>query len=184
MNKHLIFVTPVCGLLLLGCAQGGSASEARFLKQTLAADQDFDTVFDAARMAMRERFVIGFDDAATGVIQARPESAELPSDPTRPLSSGFNVPPRGRRVAEIQVRRGSGGVDLLCRVILQRYDTTAVRAHQLERMSDDQPGATPAERDAGTTAEQNAVWADVERDRDAERQILASIREILDRKGG
>ncbi len=166
--------------LSMSACQQPSASGVRFTKQAVRGVA-YDSVFSAARDAMRERFDIASENQNTGVIVARPKGAELPPDPTRPFSDKFNVKHQGRRTAEFRLRQSEEGVVLSCRVMLQRYNTSAVRAFELDRTTDDQPSATPAQRDAGSTPEQNAIWVNVHRDRDMERQILASTRELLNR---
>ena len=85
-----------------------------------------------------------------------------------------------RKLVEVQVLQHDSDVEVLCRVFVQENTTEAVRMLTRERGAYDQPYNTPAERDAGTTRAQNTVWRNRGRDRATERQIMASIREIVE----
>lgn len=137
--------------------------------------------FDAATEALREHFRIARSDYENGIVRAIPSPTRSRGDGTHVLSDSLSAPQQARRVAEVRVRAHGPDVEVSCKVLVQRNDAAAVGMLSLERSGYDQPTGTPADRGAGSTAEQNAVWSKGTRDRKMERLILASIREKVAR---
>lgn len=140
----------------------------------------YDDVFRAAERAVSERFRVELADTETGVIRAVPASIHLDPTGTRVLSKALGSSTEGRELVEVLVQRKGSSVEILCRVLRQELETERFRVMDRERGVDDQATDTPAARYAGTTPEQNAVWVTRSRDREMERSLLASIREIAE----
>jgi hypothetical protein len=135
-------------------------------------------VFDAAAQALGEHFTVRRYDRATGILEAVPKETVAAGHSGR-LGDVVAVPRRERRVAEMRVESAGAVVKVFCKVLVQEYDTQAHQMFNREHTLDDLPTDTPAERDAATTTEQNAVWRTQRRDRGLETQILRAVREQL-----
>ncbi len=143
-----------------------------------------EIAFGAAERALREHFQIAVSSLENGMLRTRPVESVAAVDPERVLSDAFGTRQRVRRIAEVRLRPAGTAIEVHCKVLVLHSETAAARALIHNRGVYDQPTETPADRDAGFTEEQNAVWVIQARDRAMERQILASIREILDESGG
>jgi hypothetical protein len=103
-----------------------------------------------------------------------------PFDATTRIGEGV-LPPapkpdaQDRRVALVHLRSTNGGYRVYCRVEVQREATQTFRLLSIEQTRTDVPSATPIEREAATTTEQNIVWKTVRRDFAAERAILDAL---------
>lgn len=147
-----------------------------FQRQRLR-DVTYRSAFAAAEQALHERFGIAHRDVDAGVIRANPAQSVLDATGMRIISDAVGTPRHARRVAEIRVRADGPYIDVYCRVLVQELETEKFRVMQRERGVYDQPTDTPADDEASTTPEQNAVWVNRSRDRVMERQILAAIHE-------
>ncbi len=119
---------------------------------------------------------IDLRDATEGLLRTVPEESADGGerrDGSPRLSRGRLM----RRVTEVRVLRGAGDSNLLCRVMIQEQATGAYRMHAQATRGSDVPNETAIDREAATTAEQNAVWQTVRRDRAAESAVLAAILE-------
>lgn len=138
--------------------------------------------FEAAEQALGEYFLIANRDVRSGVIRAVPSPAAQPIPGARIISNTLKTPRHARRIAQVHLRTDGPYVDIFCRVQLQELETAKFRAMERERGAYDQPADTPADAEAGTTPEQNAVWVNRSRDRALERRILAAISEKVQQK--
>lgn len=168
-------------LVCLGVSCTAPARQDTTFQRQRLAGVEYSRAFDAAGEALREQFRIARSDYENGIVSAVPAMTSGRGDGGHVLSDSLSAPQESRRVAEVRVRAHGPDVEVSCRVLVQRNDAAAARMLSLERRGYDQPTETPAERDAGTTSAQNAVWTKGTRDRAAERVILASIRERVAR---
>ncbi len=176
-------ITTACFLIcgIPGC--NAPAVNARFGQRQRLTGVSYAVAFDAARRALAERFHITDSDPEGGTIRAEQQNIRVDADRTGLLGDALGTPRPARRVAQVFLRRTEDAVELHCRVIVQENQADAVRLLTREHRAYDRPYDTPADRDAGTTRQQNAVWRDLNRDRSMERQILASVRELIDAAG-
>ena len=175
--RRLVFRwIPVVAIIAAGCKVQQPPSVV-FQRQRLDG-VSYRSVFDAAEQALRERFAIETRDPGAGILRARPVPETLDTSGRR-ISDRVGAPKSGRRVAEIRVQQEDSHVDVYCRVLIQGLETERFRMAERQRGVYDQPTDTPADTEAGTTPEQNAVWVNRSRDRDMERQILRSIEQFV-----
>ena len=113
-------------------------------------------------------------DPESGVITTEPTVAKLDTERVggRAMLSSSG---RGRRIVEVRLVESSSGANVHCRVAIQLLTTEAHRMFRHEAAGADIPNETAIDLDAASTAEQNAVWKTVRRDKPAERQILDAI---------
>lgn len=168
-------------LLIVGASCTAPARRGAAFQRQRLSGVEYRRTFEAASEALREHFRIARSDYENGIVRAVPSSTSVRGDGRRVLTDSLSAPQQARRVAEVRVRAHGPDVEVSCRVLVQRNDAAAVGMLSLERGGYDQPTGTPADRGAGTTAEQNAVWSKGTRDRAMERLILASIREKVSR---
>lgn len=139
-----------------------------------------EEAFNAARQAMGERYRIDRIDPGEGVITS------VPAETDEPGSSGqvgdvVGAPRRVRTSAQTRVSGTDTASEVWCKVVIERYETDERNLFVRDLAMADAPTHTPAERDAGATPEQNAVWRTDRRDKVAERDILRAVHEILQR---
>lgn len=132
-------------------------------------------VFAAARQALVDLgYRLNQVDSESGVITTEPTVAKLEAHIARDrprLSSSE----RGRRVVEVRLVDDPFGANIRCRVAIQLLTTEAHRMFRHEAAGADIPRETAIDLEAASTAQQNAVWKTVRRDKSAERQILDAI---------
>ncbi|MFH0979972.1 MAG: hypothetical protein V2A79_00350 [Planctomycetota bacterium] len=164
-------------LLVIGVA-GCSAPQATALNYSVLrlADASQAAVFDAAAQALGEHFTIRRSDRVAGMLEAVPMEGVGKGSRGR-LGDVVAVPRRERRVAEVRVESEGNLVKVFCKVLVQEYDTQAHQMFNREHALSDLPTDTPADRDAATTTEQNAVWRTQRRDKALEDRILRAVRE-------
>ena len=179
MRASIVIVSTA--LLCMGVSCTAPARRGAAFQRQRLAGVEYRRAFDAASEALREHFRIARSDYENGIVRAVPSLTSGRGDGTHVLSDSLSAPQQARRVAEVRVRARGPDVEVSCKVLLQRNDAAAARMLSLERNGYDQPTGTPADRDAGSTSEQNAVWSKGTRDRAMERLILASIREKVAR---
>jgi len=132
-------------------------------------------VFAAARQALVDNgYRLNRVDSESGVITTEPTVAKL--DPqTAGGRAMLSSSGRGRRVVEIRLVEGPSGSNIHCRVAIQRLTTEAYHMFRHEAPGTYIPSETAIDLEAASTAEQNAVWKTIRRDKPAERQILDAI---------
>ncbi len=141
-------------------------------------DVSYRTVFNAAEEALQRYFVVETRDADTGTLRARPVETKLDPSGTRIISDAVGGSRTGRQLAEMRVQQEGPDVDVSCRVLIQELETEKFRLAERQRGVYDQPTDTPAEVEAGTTSEQNAVWVNRSRNRELERRILEAVEQL------
>lgn len=160
---------------LWGCASAGPSAVSHSLRRVSAVDRQ--SLLDAAEAALLDLgYAIDLRDPAEGLLRTVPEESADEGERRLGgprLSRGRLV----RRVTEVRVQRGAGEANLFCRVMIQQQATGAYRMHAQATQGSDIPNETAIDREAATTAEQNAVWQTVRRDRAAESAVLAAILE-------
>ena len=156
-------------LIAVGCA----SREPRPVNFAVAPAPpgDKNAVMNAVETALsREGYAIAKRDNAGGVIVTYPIS--LDRDGQRTWREDNPI----RKVAEVRVAGSGESLKVHCKVVIQEQAAESYRLLAYERGGDDVPGHhTAIDRDAATTAEQNAVWKTVRRDRPSERQILSHL---------
>jgi hypothetical protein len=139
----------------------------------------YRTAFAAAEQALQRYFVIETRNPAAGILRARPVESKLDSSGTRIISDAMGGSRTGRQLAEMRVQQEGPDVDVSCRVLIQELETERFRMAERQRGVYDQPTDTPAEVEAGTTSEQNAVWVNRARNRELERRILETVDQLV-----
>ena len=167
-------------VLLAGCS---SAGRHEYQTRRLTTS-DYELAYEAALGAVRERFRINTQNAATGRIRTRAQRdvGRLGSASNRRVSEV--IVPRDqniRRTASVQIRRVPDGLVAACSVSVDRLDTEIFRTqHRRERESQDTPTDTPIDRGAGAGLDQQQRWTPAGRDRGMESKMLARIQQCVD----
>ncbi len=173
---------PVLVTLLLGAAGFVAgcvdAAAVESLQQRAIPNADPDQVLAAATTILQREFGrVRVDPAARRIVTAPVEyTTERDSGTARDLYRGRSTM---RRSATFMVGRSGGETVARLRVDIERRDTgrQMVMQPQAYRLSDSPGQETPISVDAATTADQNAVWTRVRRDRQLERELLDELRE-------
>lgn len=163
-----------------GCNSGGGEGvvdtpRVEGWSQRRAAGVSVDRATDAAKMSLQQWFGrVNVQPGSPMLVQGGPSEYSQKGGGDRIRDTvGFNN--RLRRTATVQIRPMDDGCQIQCVVERQRLDTADHRVLQENRGGSDVPNATPIERDAGLTRDQQDSWTDLPRDRDMERTILNSI---------
>ena len=175
MCRSIIAVTALLITAGLAC-NPRNPNPVVFQRQRLR-NVSYRNAFDAAEQALAEHFLIAHRDLQAGVIRAAPSPIAQAAPGTRIISDTLRNSRHVRRAAQVRLRADGPYVDVYCRVQLQELETARFRVMERERGVYDQPTDTPADAEAGTTPEQNAVWVNRSRDHALERRILAAIHE-------
>ena len=158
----------------LGACASTAPNATRFSVVHLSGADRSAVLFAAEEVLLDSGFTIDLRDTQAGILTTQPV---FQSDRTgiagrrRQLSSRQAT----RHVARVQVVQPSGVIDVYCRVVVQQRSTGAHRYFGDEYRDSDTPNATPIDRDAATTPQQNAVWTTTRRARSDERRILDEI---------
>ena len=182
LRKYRIGWVGMCGLLVSGCVSAGPSPLSYGLRHVKGGDRA--VVFETAQKAVAELgYAIDRADSTAGIITTVPISEPYRSGFPR---SGVRLSSQGRlrRVVQIRIDGRGDAVDVYCKVALEQQVTAAHRMFAYDRMGTDVPGATPIDREAATTTEQNTVWQTVRRDKAAERRILEAILERAGQSSG
>lgn len=174
----------LCASLLLtilaGCNSGGGEGvvdrpRVEGWSQRRASGVSVDRATEATKASLQQWFGrVNVQPGSTLLVQGGPsEYAQKGGGDRIRDTVGFNN--RLRRTATVQIRAIDDGCQIQCVVERQRLDTADHRVLQENRGGSDVPNATPIERDAGLTRDQQDSWTDLPRDRDMERTILNSI---------
>ncbi len=180
MNR-LRNVVVLLAITAAGLAPGCASPEvevrarARFLPGTRP-----DEVFDAAWAVLRREFDPVRVDRDAGRLDAGPVvfTTTRESGTVRDLYGGAS---RMRRRATMWVVPREDGTLARLRVVIEREDTRRTQAvpQQGYRLADWPAAETALDRDAATTAQQNAVWSFVRRDLRAEQRLLDALASIF-----
>ncbi|NOT02066.1 MAG: hypothetical protein HOP29_15750 [Phycisphaerales bacterium] len=164
----------------VGCDTTGVRRDHGSYQRQRFMGVEFAAAMAAAERAVGEHFAIAERDADAGVVRSEPTEGGA-GEAGDPAHVNLGTPSRARRLAEVRVVRDGDEIEVLCRVQLQQLETDPFRSRQYDRGTFDEPTDSPAERDASTTPEQNALWQTRRRDRMMERAILAAVAEQLGR---
>lgn len=176
--KLLVFLGCV-GLLagaLMGCGQD---TEFMARQSCVIGTTDADAVLAAATTVLRREFGRVHVNPADRSVATEPAefSTTRESGTARDLYRGRSTM---RRIAHFDVARTVDATVARLRIDIERQDTARAQAAQppTGRLGDT-PAYTPIERDAATSARQNAVWLPVRRDRRLERLLLDELQEVF-----
>ena len=165
-------VTILC-VYLGGCAASGP-STANFSVRHLP-DADVSQAFgDAEAVLLGQGYALERRDPASGMLVTHPiETAyrERYGNQARRLGTEGRL----RRFAAMHTSEAPGGVNVFCRVTIQEQSTQVYRFLAESNRAGSSEESTAIDRDAGTTARQNSVWRNVDRDRTAERALLEAV---------
>ena len=84
-----------------------------------------------------------------------------------------------REVVEVRVVSGRDGASVFCKVHVQERTGALHQMFARETSGTDVPSETAIEREAATTAEQDAAWRTVYRDRAKEHELLTALAELF-----
>ena len=138
--------------------------------------------FSAAEQALRERFRIQVRDPVAGLLRTEPVITEAPPEPARVVDT-LRTRRRVRKVVEVRVEPEGDGVAIGCKAVIEENQAREHRLFAREHSLSDVPSDTPADREAAVTAEQDAVWRVIRRDKTLEGQICQAINELLSEPG-
>ncbi|MFQ5491708.1 MAG: hypothetical protein ACE5GE_13400 [Phycisphaerae bacterium] len=167
-------------VVVSGCAgpAGGPSPSMRRYTMLREVGISQSSAFAAAEQALARRFRIELRQPKAGLLRTVPvSSVEQRSSAT--LSAALGVQSPVRRYVEVRVLAEGGDVTIGCKAIVQENQAVAHRTFERERGLTDIPSDTPADREAGATMEQRAVWKTTGRDQTLERDICRSIEQIL-----
>lgn len=117
-------------------------------------------------------YAIAKRDDQRGILTTEPIRAE------REIERSIRADNPHRKFVEVRVTGPETEPKVQCKVVVQEQSDESFRMFVVDQRGDDVPGHNTAiDRDAATTAEQNAVWRTVLRDKSAEREILNRILE-------
>ena len=134
--------------------------------------------FAAAEETLLEQFHIEVRDPARGLLRtAAIESRERQSGAG--LGDALGATRTVRKYVEVRVQPADAGVNIWCKVPIERNETDSHRMFANRDALSDSPSDSPADWSGATTTEQNTVWRPTGRDRRLEREIRRAIREKL-----
>ncbi len=175
MNRVLLLAAILGLSIWAGCTE---ATLVTAQQQRVLQDTDPDEVLTAAASILQREFGrITVDRAARRITTVPVEyTTQRESGTARDLYRGRSTM---RRVAQLDVGRSGGQTVARLRVDIERRDTErqAMIQPRAYRLSDDPGQETPIDADAATSAQQNAVWTRVRRDRTLERELLDELRD-------
>lgn len=180
IRSTTIMANLLCSAFLLtsGCASTGLSPLQYGHRRIEAGDRS--VVFDAARDVLIDQgYRLESADPVAGVIITQPAAVASGFRGEQGLSlltgPGFTSSRSMRRFAEVRLSQSITGINIYCKVALQRQATEALRMFQHDSTVSDIPSETAIEREGATTVEQNVFWQTVRRDKTAERRILEAI---------
>lgn len=162
-------------IAVTGCESTGPSSKNFSYVRLPGVDKE--SAFTAATKAMREGHDIARIDRDQWMIQSVPEETEEEATTPR-VGDLVGVPRNVRRVATAYVTGTTGATEAWCKIVIERNESREHNLFKNDMQQDDTASATPAERDAATTTEQNSVWRMLRRDKRAEREFLNTVREM------
>lgn len=163
-----------------GCANSPSGPAASPRRYTMLREVGVSqsAAFAAAEQALAERFRIDVRRPKDGFLRTVPIST-VEQNSTGPLSQVLGARRPVRRFVEVRVLVEGQAVSIGCMALVQENQAVAHRTFERERGLSDIPSDTPADREAGSTLEQQAVWKTTGRDQALERDIRRAIERIL-----
>ncbi len=177
MNKHGLKLIGVifAGLLATGCETSGPTTKTFSYVRLPGVDRT--SAFSAAVDAMRENHDIATIDRDQWVLHSVPQETEEEAATPR-VGDLVGIPRTVRRVVTAYVTGDDQNAEAWCRVAIERNESNEHNLFIHDMQQDDTATATPADREAATTTEQNSVWRTLRRDKRAERELLDKVREM------
>ena len=171
----------VCGgvlLMLAGCTeQTRSARNYHAKRMTGVSKAD---AYRAAKATLREYdFRLGEEDRAKGRLRSVPRAETMAGGTGRLRDTALKYPNRVRRIALLEIVPHAEALELMCKVLLERLDTSDHKVFRREHGTHDVPSDTPIQEDGGLSGGENEVWTLVRRDRALERQMMAAWEERM-----
>ncbi len=174
--------TVLLALLAMGGCNGGPSASRTAARPSRspgdAASRWLPNVpLDAVRPVAADVFRSGYRldrDRSTGEMLVS-QSAEVSGQQrVERVRDVFGRPSRHRRIATLRLSQDGPAVLLQCQVRVERLDTLEQAAFATEQ-GDDRPNRTPIERLGADTPRPRQEWVYVNRDRQAESDILDAI---------
>lgn len=167
MTRYLIAIVVL--LALAACSRRETQTFNYSVRP--APSPDRSATLDAAEAVLIDLgYAIARRDNQRGTITTEPIRAE------RELERSIRADNPHRKYVEVRVTGPETDPKVQCKVVVQEQTDESFRMFIVDQRGDDVPGHNTAiDRDAATTAEQNAVWRTVLRDKAAEREILNRI---------
>ncbi len=177
MNSHKIKMMIVVfgGLLATGCETSGPTTQTYSYVRLSGVDRA--SAFSAATEALRENCEIARIDRDEWTIHSVPEETEEEATTPR-VGDLVGVPRTVRRVVTAYVTGDDQNSEAWCRVAIERNESNEHNLFINDMQRDDTATATPADREAATTTEQNSAWRTLRRDKRAERAMLNRMTEL------
>jgi hypothetical protein len=126
-----------------------------------------------AAEVFRSSFRMDTDRSTGDMLVSRPTEA-ADKVRTERVRDVLGRPTRHRRIALVRLSQDSSSVLMQCQVRLERLDTAEQAAFARER-GDDRPSDTPIDRLGADAPKARQEWVYVQRDRQAEAQILEAV---------
>lgn len=165
--------TMILAAQLAGCAASGPSASTFSLRHL--PDTTVGGAFNASESALvSQGYSLDRRDPASGILVTQPvesESRERYGNQARRLGTEG----RRRRIVTMHTSEVQGGVNVFCRVMIQEQSTQVYQFLAETNRTSGSEETTAIDRDGATTARQNTVWRNVDRDRPAERAILEAI---------
>lgn len=178
MNSHrLKMIVVILGAMIAaGCETSGPTTKT--FSHVRLPGTDRATAFSAAADAIRENHAISTIDRDQWMIHSVPEETEEEAATPR-VGDLVGVARTVRRVVTAYVTGDDQNAEAWCRVAIERNESNEHNLFIHDMQSDDTATATPADREAATTTEQNSVWRTLRRDKRAERALLDKVKESV-----
>lgn len=175
--RRVVCVAAMLGLsILAGCAAAGPSSR-HFSVRPIKSLPIVDLLDSSERAMIDLGLVVERNDPIRREIVSAPFDVTTRLGPQSPVQlPGPNASIRRVAVVRVDREQETDVTRVFCRVEVQRQTTQSLRMLSMDQRPSDVPNATPIEREAATTSEQNTVWQTVRRDVAAERAILDAIK--------
>lgn len=174
-DRMKLFAIVMIAITVAGCESTGPSSKNFSYVRLPGVDRE--VAFGAATQAMREDHTIARIDRDHWMIQSVPEETEEETTTPR-VGDLVGVPRNVRRVATAYVTGTDEATEAWCKIVIERNESREHNLFKNDMQHDDTASATPADREAATTTEQNSVWRMIRRDKRAEREFLNTVRDM------
>ncbi|UCD30040.1 MAG: hypothetical protein JSV03_06070 [Planctomycetota bacterium] len=184
-SNKLIVVIGITIFIISGCAaererveRNVDRSPANSASQRFT-NKDFNTIRSIAQRIFRQYYRVDPRKSSENAWISYPTEVTETGQPQRLRDTLTAFPSRRRCIAELRIVEKGPDVLAVCRVRIQRLDTTE-RAAFTEHRGDDRPTDTPIDRLGATSANTREDWVETIRDRKAERMLLDSIQKQIE----
>lgn len=158
---------------LVGCAASGP-SASTFSMRHFADTKASEALLASEAVLQDHGYDLDRRDLTSGILVTVPMEADT-RERYGNQARRLGTEGRRRRVVTMHASELPEGVNVYCRVTIQEQSTQVYRFLAESNRGEGSETTTAIDRDAATTARQNTVWHNVDRDRPAERAILDSI---------